>query len=206
MKSRLESLPVPVGIEPMEAKLVEDLPEGKDWQFEPKWDGFRCLAYRSGDDVALRAKSGKPLGRYFPEITAMLLKLRQQTFVLDGELIVRDGGTPSFDALQMRIHPAESRIRKLAAETPATLVLLDMLVETLGRSLLEKPLSIRLKALVAFFVKLYKDVRKKLSPVTRSRSKVHDWLKKGGGVLDGVIAKPADGPYLPGERAMLKVK
>jgi ATP-dependent DNA ligase len=206
MKSSLDSLPVPVGIEPMEAKLVEDLPEGKGWQFEPKWDGFRCLAYRAGDEVALRAKSGKPLSRYFPEVTAMLLKLKQQTFVLDGELIVRDGGVPSFDALQMRIHPAESRIQKLSTESPATLIVFDMLIDTRRRSLLETPLSARREDLEAFFAKISRDLRLKLSPATRSRAKAGQWLKRGGAVLDGVIAKQVDGLYLPGERAMLKVK
>ncbi len=122
----LKSLAVPVGIEPMEAKLVTELPEEPGWQFEPKWDGFRCLAFRAGDQVDLRAKSGKPLARYFPEIVAFLKALKPKEFVIDGELAIPVGGTLSFDALQMRIHPAESRIKKLAAETPAILILFDI--------------------------------------------------------------------------------
>jgi ATP-dependent DNA ligase len=114
----LKSLAVPLGVEPMEAKLVTELPHEAGWQFEPKWDGFRCLAYRAGDQVDLRAKSGKTLARYFPEIVAMLLRLKQKEFVLDGEIAIPIGDTLSFDALQMRIHPAESRIKKLAHEPP----------------------------------------------------------------------------------------
>ena len=113
----LKTLAVPVGIEPMEAKLVTELPKEPGWQFEPKWDGFRCLAFRAGREVDLRAKSGKPLARYFPEVVAMLAALKPSPFVIDGELAIPVGGTLSFDALQMRIHPAESRIKKLAAET-----------------------------------------------------------------------------------------
>ena len=110
--SSLKSLAVPVGIEPMEAKLVDELPEEPGWQFEPKWDGFRCLAFRAGDEVDLRAKSGKPLGRYFPEIVAKLARdFPPSRFVIDGELAIPVGDTLSFDALQMRLHPAESRIR-----------------------------------------------------------------------------------------------
>ena len=127
--SSLKSLAVPVGIEPMEAKLVAELPEEPGWQFEPKWDGFRCLAFRAGDQVDLRAKSGKPLARYFPEVVAMLCDLKPSRFVLDGELAIPVGDTLSFDALQMRIHPAESRIKKLAVETPAILILFDMLLD-----------------------------------------------------------------------------
>src|SRR5512146_667679 len=132
----LKDLAVRVGIEPMEAKLVSELPRGPGWQFEPKWDGFRCLAYRAGDEVDLRAKSGKTLARYFPEVAAMLLRLPQKEFVLDGELAIPLGDTLSFDALQMRIHPAESRIKKLAIETPAILILFDLLLDAKGKSLI----------------------------------------------------------------------
>ena len=138
--SALKSLAVPVDVEPMEAKLVAELPEEPGWQFEPKWDGFRCLAFRAGDQVDLRAKSGKPLGRYFPEVVAMLMGLKPSRFVIDGELAIPVGDTLSFDALQMRIHPAESRIKKLAVETPAILILFDMLLDTDGNSLIEDPL------------------------------------------------------------------
>src|SRR5215471_13473171 len=107
----------------MEARLVDDLPAQPGWQFEPKWDGFRCLAFRAGDQVEMRAKSGKPLARYFPEVVALLRELRLSRFVLDGELAIPAGETLSFDALQMRLHPAETRIRRLAIETPAVLML-----------------------------------------------------------------------------------
>ena len=117
--SPLASLAIPIGLAPMEAKLVDDLPDEAGWQFEPKWDGFRCLAFRAGDDVDLRAKSGKPLARYFPEVVAQLKELPFTQFVIDGELAIQDGDDLSFDALQMRLHPAESRVLKLAAKTPA---------------------------------------------------------------------------------------
>jgi ATP-dependent DNA ligase len=112
---------------PMEALLAGELPDGKGWQYEPKWDGFRCLAKREGEDVQLISKSGKPLGRYFPEMVAVLAGLKQDRFLLDGELIISVGDVLSFDALQLRLHPAESRVRKLAAESPAELMLFDLL-------------------------------------------------------------------------------
>jgi ATP-dependent DNA ligase len=122
----LSRLAVPLDIEPMEAKLVEQLPTEPGWQFEPKWDGFRCLAFRAGAEIALHAKSGKPFGRFFPEVVTLLQSLAGSQFVLDGELVIAAGNSFSFDALQMRLHPAESRIRKLAGETPATFILFDM--------------------------------------------------------------------------------
>jgi ATP-dependent DNA ligase len=197
---------VPVGIEPMEAKLVTELPEEPGWQFEPKWDGFRCLAFRAGREVDLRAKSGKPLARYFPEVVAMLAALKPSPFVIDGELTIPVGGTLSFDALQMRIHPAESRIKKLAAETPAILILFDMLLDTKGNSLIEAPLSKRRAALERFFKAAGKAEGLKLSPYTLERDEARRWLDDARGALDGVIAKENEGPYLPGMRAMLKVK
>ena len=197
---------MPVGIEPMEAKLVTELPEDKGWQFEPKWDGFRCLAYRAGREVDLRAKSGKPLARYFPEVVAMLASLKPDCFVLDGELAIPAGGTLSFDALQQRIHPAESRIKRLAAETPAILILFDMLLDTRGRSLIETPLTDRRAALEQFYKSAGGTRALKLSPYTAKRAEVERWLDEARGALDGVVAKRIDGAYLPGERAMLKVK
>jgi ATP-dependent DNA ligase len=132
--SSLKNLAVPPGIEPMEAKLVAELPDEPGWQFEPKWDGFRCLAFRAGKEVDLRAKSGKPLARYFPEVVDVLAGLKPKQFALDGELAIPLNGTLSFDALQMRIHPAESRIKKLAVETPAILILFDMLLDAKDKS------------------------------------------------------------------------
>jgi ATP-dependent DNA ligase len=202
----LKSLAVPVGIEPMEAKLVTELPEEPGWQFEPKWDGFRCLAFRAGDQVDLRAKSGKPLARYFPEVVAFLKALKPKEFVVDGELAIPLDGSLSFDALQMRIHPAESRIKKLAAETPAILILFDMLLDTKGKSLIEAPLTKRRVALERFFKAAGKTEGLKLSPYTLDRDLARRWLDDARGALDGVVAKQSDGPYLPGMRAMLKVK
>ena len=190
----------------MEAKLVPELPGDPGWQFEPKWDGFRCLAFRAGPQIDLRAKSGKPLARYFPEIVTMLKGLRHAQFVVDGELAIPIDGTLSFDALQMRIHPAESRIKKLAVETPATLILFDMLLDAKGNSLIDLPLIKRRAALETFYKAAGKVEGSKLSPYTLDRKKAQAWLEERQASLDGVVAKRVDGPYLPGERAMLKVK
>src|SRR5271170_4685607 len=190
----------------MEARLVEELPREPGWQFEPKWDGFRCLAFRSGDEVELRAKSGKTLSRYFPDVVAMLAALAPQRFVLDGELAVPIGEILSFDALQARLHPAESRVRKLAAEPPAILILFDCLMNTDGVNLLDKPLRDRRTALEDFFDSVGRQPRLKLTPFTHDYRQAQRWLNKVGGALDGVVAKRLDGVYQPGERAMLKFK
>src|SRR3569833_1544339 len=137
---------------PMEALLAAELPDGPGWQFEPKWDGFRCLARRHGDEVTLTSKSGKPLARYFPEVVEMLRHLKDRDFLLDGELIIPVGDALSFEALQLRLHPAESRVRKLAAEHPAELMLFDLL-EIDGEDLMQEPLAERRKALEKFFTK-----------------------------------------------------
>ena len=188
----------------MEAKLVAALPEGEAWQFEPKWDGFRCLAYRDGGEVRLLSKAGKPLGRYFPEVVAMLEGLRADRFLLDGELIVPVGETLSFGALQARLHPAESRIRKLSAETPAQLMLFDCL--QLGdEQLLEAPLRVRRERLEAFH-REHGRADLLLSPISFTAEEGAEWLARSGGALDGVVAKARDERYRPGERAMLKVK
>ncbi len=188
----------------MEAKRVEALPEGEGWQFEPKWDGFRCLAFRDGDGIALMAKSGKPLTRFFPEVAAMVEAVGVDRFVVDGELVVPQGDTLSFDALQMRLHPAESRIRKLSRETPARLVLFDMLQDG-DAVLLDRPLRERRERLEAFHETAGNEMLE-LSPFTRDRAVACDWLAHTGAALDGVVAKRLDGAYEPGERAMLKVK
>ena len=197
---------LPLDLPPMEARLAEDLPEDPGWQFEPKWDGFRCLAFRAGDRVELRAKSGKPLARYFPEMAAVLRRLEQSRFVVDGELAIPLGETFSFDALQMRLHPAESRIRKLAVETPAVLILFDLLAAPSGEILLQAPLAQRRAALDAFFRSSGSEASVRLSPFTRDEAEARRWLEASGRALDGVIAKRIDGAYQPGERAMLKVK
>jgi ATP-dependent DNA ligase len=187
----------------MEAQSAPALPDGPGWWFEPKWDGFRCLAFRDGDQVVLQAKSGKPLGRYFPEVVALLAALPATSFVLDGELLVAQGGRFSFEALQMRLHPAESRIRRLAKETPAALALFDMLLTPDGQDLRPRPLSERHAALAAFHKK-FGGPQLTLTPGTDDRDQAQSWLDSG--TLEGIVAKRLDGPYLEGERAMIKVK
>jgi ATP-dependent DNA ligase len=203
--AKFNRLPVKPDLPPMEAKLVDALPEEPGWQYEPKWDGFRCLVFRDGHDVELQSKSGKPLGRYFPEVVAMVARLKAERLVLDGELIIPVGGLLSFEALQLRLHPAESRVRKLAAETPAELMLFDCLLSAEGESLAEQPLSERRQALEAFHA-AGKPTSLHLSPRTKDRKVAQSWLDGAGGALDGVVAKRLDGRYEAGERAMLKVK
>jgi len=193
--------PVPA---PMEALLAAELPEGNGWQFEPKWDGFRCLAQRDGGEVTLTSKSGKPLARYFPEVVDMLSSVKAKRFLLDGELIIPVGDALSFDALQMRLHPAESRVRRLSKETPAELMVFDLL-ELDGESLTDLPLRQRRKHLENFYRKNAVPGLE-LSPMTCDRDVALDWLQRSGGALDGVIAKRSDQEYRSGERAMIKVK
>ncbi|QXQ04735.1 ATP-dependent DNA ligase [Sphingosinicellaceae bacterium] len=188
---------------PMEAKLVAVLPDESGWQFEPKWDGFRCLVFRSGDDIVLMSKSGKPLGRYFPEVTALVAALRARRFVLDGELLIDVEGALSFDALQARLHPAESRILKLSVATPARLMVFDLLDD--GEPLAGLPLSERRTRLEAFVAANPSDGIA-LSPATTKLKQAQAWLERSGAALDGVVAKRFDQPYRFGERAMLKVK
>ncbi len=191
----------------MEAKLAYAIPvEEGVWQYEPKWDGFRCLAFKAGEAVDIRAKSGKALGRYFPELVDLLRDLAAPRFVVDGEIVIELSGRFSFDALQMRLHPAESRIRKLALETPARLVLFDMLADIQGHVLTRQPLSVRRIALETF-VKAMPGKGIELSPVTFDPEEAEAWLKDAGhGKTDGVVTKRRDDPYAPGERAMVKIK
>ena len=191
-------------IAPMEAKLVEVLPSDLGWQYEPKWDGFRAIVVRDGDEVRLHSKSGKPLARYFPEIVALVASLAATRFVLDGELILPLGEILSFDALQQRLHPAESRIRRLSKETPAQLMLFDCLASG-DTSLRDRPLVERRAALEAFH-RDHGGPALLLSPASSDRAQAERWLAGSGGALDGVVAKRLDEPYRSGERAMLKVK
>jgi ATP-dependent DNA ligase len=197
---------LPLDTPPMEARRDEKLPEGPGWQFEPKWDGFRCLAFRAGPAVELRAKSGKPLARYFPEVVALLRGLPPSRFVLDGELVVPVGKTFSFDALQMRLHPAESRIKKLAVETPADFIVFDLLATEGAANFLHAPLLERRVALESFFQSAGPHDSLVLSRYTRRTSRARDWLDTFSTAVDGVIAKRLDGPYEAGRRAMIKVK
>jgi len=187
----------------MEAQSTESLPDGPGWWFEPKWDGFRCLAFRDGAEVILQAKSGKPLSRYFPEVVAWLSSLPENGFAIDGELLIPADGTYSFEALQMRLHPAESRIRRLAGETPAVLVVFDMLQAPDGADLRTRPLRERRTAL-ARFVARHDQPGLVLTQGTEDRAQAQAWLDAGQ--LEGVVAKRLDGPYAEGERAMVKVK
>jgi ATP-dependent DNA ligase len=190
-------------IEPMEALLVDGLPVEGSWQFEPKWDGFRCIAVKHGSGVQLFAKSSKPLHRYFPEVAAALAAL-DADFILDGELAVPVGDSLDFDAIQARLHPAESRIRKLAKETPALLILFDA-IELDGETLTAMPLAARRKLLEVFFAR-HPSPTLRLSPITTDRATAQRWLDHTDGALDGIVAKRTDDVYLPGQRAMLKVK
>ena len=190
--------------EPMEALLATELPEGNGWQYEPKWDGFRCIARRDGDDIQMISRSGKQLGRYFPEVVAILGRTNEKHFVVDGELILPLADRLDFEALQMRLHPAESRIRKLAKETPALLMLFDILAAG-GKSFGDQPLADRRKALERFHKSNAVDGLL-LSPITTNHDQALGWLQRSGGALDGVVAKRLDQPYRFGERAMVKVK
>ena len=192
----------------MEARLAAEIPtDDGPWLYEPKWDGFRCVVYKSGRTVELRAKSGKPLHRYFPEVVEMFRSVRAPRFILDGELVIEIDGRLAFDDLQMRLHPAASRIKRLSAATPARFVAFDILRSPDGRDLTGEPLRVRRKALAAFMRDA--GVRKKLvpSPATRNIEKARQWLadERGKGT-DGVVAKRLDDPYTPGERSMIKVK
>jgi ATP-dependent DNA ligase len=190
---------------PMEALLVRELPEGSQWRYEPKWDGFRCLAERNGGDVMLTSKSGKPLGRYFPEVVDMLSRVRAKRWILDGELVIDVDGARSFSALQLRLHPAASRIAKLTRETPASFVLFDLLMTERGTLLLDKPLGERRARLEAWHGKHGTDALL-LSPQTDSLAVARSWLDTHGESIDGIVAKNATEPYQGGERAMRKYK
>jgi ATP-dependent DNA ligase len=191
----------------MEARQVEELPSGPGWQFEPKWDGFRCLAARRVGKVELIGRSGKSLARYFPEVVEALAALAPQRFVMDGELAIPSGDVLSFDALQMRLHPAASRIQRLAAETPAVFIVFDLLETADGEDIRGEPLVRRRRELERFFAVHGETEIMRLSPATSDRAQAMSWLARaGGGELDGVVAKQLDEPYRAGERAMLKVK
>ena len=195
------TLPIPLDYAPMEAKSVASLPEGDVWQYEPKWDGFRCLAFKNAADVRLRSKSGQPFERYFPEIVAAMAALPAARFVLDGELVIPDGNTLSFDLLLMRIHPAASRVQKLAHEHPARYVAFDLLADANGRSMVDLPLAKRREALERFAGRTFaKAPAFRLSPATRSRKEVDRWLAASGDGIDGIVAKRVDAAYRSGDR------
>jgi ATP-dependent DNA ligase len=200
-------LPVATNYAPMEALRIAELPSGDEWQYEPKWDGFRCLAFRDHKKVDLRSKAGKPLTRYFPELAAALLKLKAPQFVLDGEIVIATGKALSFDQLLMRIHPAASRIQKLSQANPSTFIVFDLLVDERGKNLTKLPLQERRRKLEAFAKKyLGENSIIRLSPVTTDPAQARKWFRMGVG-LDGVIAKRRDLPYQTGARTgMVKIK
>jgi ATP-dependent DNA ligase len=224
------ALPIQPPFPPMEAKAVAEIPKGDSWAYEPKWDGFRCLAFRKGNEVLLQSKAGQPLGRYFPEMVEALTKLPAKQFVLDGEIVILQDGRLAFDDLLMRIHPAESRIRKLSKATPASYLVFDLLVDERGKSLIGLPLSQRREKLEELFEELKTHSSKKrlngapelsgaldvsqgaeqilLSPSVRDFSTARRWLTElAVSGFDGVVAKQLDCPYASGERtAMRKIK
>jgi ATP-dependent DNA ligase len=203
------SLPLRYPYPPMEADLVDALPDGGRWQYEPKWDGFRCLAFRDGETVRLQSKAGKPLGRYFPDVVESLLALDVPRFVLDGEIVIPVDGRLSFDELLLRVHPAASRVRTLVAAHRARLMVFDLLVDERGRALVDLPLSQRRERLERFARRWFPSSKRLvLSRATRRLATARTWLAGGGdGDLDGVVAKLVELPYRSGERdGMLKVK
>ena len=202
------SLPLSPRYPPMEARLVDEIPGGPGWQYEPKWDGFRCLAFRDGDRIELQSKNGQPLARYFPEVVEHLRSLPARSFVLDGEIVIPRDGHLSFDDLLQRIHPAASRIERLSRERPAVLIVFDLLVDASGKALVHRPLRERRRRLEAFTAKALAgrdDIR--LSPATEDPVQARAWLDMTGATLDGIVAKRLDLPYQTGERTgMQKVK
>jgi ATP-dependent DNA ligase len=201
-------LPIRPPFPPMEARLVEEIPVGDEWQYEPKWDGFRCLAFRKGENLELQSKSGQSLTRYFPEVAEQLLRLRAKKFVLDGELAVPISGHFSFDTLLQRIHPAASRVMKLSKSSPAIFIAFDLLVDNGGESLINVPLSERRTRLEKFVREFAgKNCSIRLSPSTNSLAKAKSWFQKVGSDLDGIVAKRRDLDYRTGDRSgMEKVK
>jgi ATP-dependent DNA ligase len=201
------NLPLTTPFLPMEAKLVSDIPIGPAWEYEPKWDGFRCLAFKSGHEIELQSKAGQPLTRYFPEIVAALQEVKADQFVLDGELIVPVNGRLSFDDLLQRIHPAASRVQTLSQTHPAQLVIFDLLVDDNAASLIAEPQSSRRKHLEHLYKKyLATNKSLTLSRHTEDPAEAKTWLKEMRGQLDGIVAKRTNEPYKSAERAMLKIK
>jgi ATP-dependent DNA ligase len=190
-------------VEPMLAKLAEQLPDG-DYLYEPKWDGFRAIVFRSADDVYIQSRDSRPLDRYFPELHDTLIARLPANCVIDGEIVIVTAQGLDFDTLQLRLHPAASRVEKLAKQTPSSFVAFDVL-EIGQRNLMAAPQSERRAALEKLLATVNPPVH--LTPVTRDRAVALDWLTRFEGAgLDGVIAKLESGTYLPGKRAMIKVK
>jgi ATP-dependent DNA ligase len=188
----------------MLAKRVGELPEGDNWIFEPKWDGFRALVFRDGDEILIQSRDEKPLNRYFPEVAETLQAQLPSRCVLDGEIVIAHQGALNFDALQLRLHPAASRVNRLAREIPASVVFFDILCEG-DRDLRGEPFQERRKKLEAILSSAQPPVH--ITPATQDRRVAADWFRRFEGAgLDGVMAKLDSGSYEPDKRVMLKVK
>jgi ATP-dependent DNA ligase len=192
----------------MEALSVDHIPSGPEWQYEPKWDGFRCLVFREGDRIELQSKAGQPLTRYFPELVEDIRRVKVEKLVLDSEIVVPVKRTFSFDALLQRIHPAQSRVNKLAHETPALIIAFDLLLDGEGKPLIDLPLSERRRKLDLLAPKYFRGTKRiRLSPATSKLVEAKRWLERVGATLDGTIAKRRDLPYRSGGRSgMQKIK
>ncbi|HTC90773.1 MAG TPA: ATP-dependent DNA ligase [Bryobacteraceae bacterium] len=200
-------LPIRILFAPMEAGVAAEIPAGEEWQYEPKWDGFRCLAFRDGDEVELQSKAEKPLTRYFPELVDALRGLKAKQFVLDGEIIIPVDGEPSFDELLQRIHPAASRVKMLSEQHPGLFIVFDLLVNERGADLTQKLLEQRRRELERWAKKFLRGRGIVLSPATRDFQEAKAWFQQMRGSLDGVIAKRLDLPYEGGSReGMQKIK
>lgn len=197
-------LPVNPPVLPMLAKRVSELPEGDEWIYEPKWDGFRTLVFKDGDEIYLQSRDEKPLNRYFPELLPALAKQLPKRCVLDGEMVIAQGGTLDFESLQLRLHPAESRVKKLAAEIPASLVFFDVLAED-NHDLRNKPFEKRREVLERILKNAEPPIH--CTPATTDGNVARDWFNRFEGAgLDGVVAKLKSTLYEPNKRVMLKVK
>jgi ATP-dependent DNA ligase len=192
----------------MEALSVDQIPSGPEWQYEPKWDGFRCLVFRNGGRIELQSKAGQPLTRYFPELVEDIRRVKAEKLVLDSEIVVPVERTFSFDALLQRIHPAQSRVNKLARETPALIIAFDLLLDGEGKPLIDLPLSERRRKLDLLAPKYFRGTKRiRLSPATSKLVEAKRWLDRVGATLDGIIAKRRDLPYRSGDRSgMQKIK
>jgi ATP-dependent DNA ligase len=199
------NLPITTSFETMEGLVKDELPTGDNWVYEPKWDGFRGLVFRDGDDIELMSRSQKPLGRYFPDIVAAARELKATRFVIDGEIVIPHEDRLSFERLLMRIHPAASRVNKLAIETPAVFVAFDVLLCETGEPLMDVPFGERRRRLEEFAAAYFTDSIR-ISPETRDIDVAKEWLYDSADGLDGVMAKRLDMTYRSGERAMIKVK
>ena len=198
------NLPVNPPLLPMLAKRVEGLPPGEDWIFEPKWDGFRALVFRDGDEIFIQSRDQKPLNRYFPELLEPLRATLPTRCVLDGEIVIQKDGELDFDLLQLRLHPAASRVNKLSKETPASFVFFDILSQD-ELDLRNERFDVRRKRLESLFSSAKPPIH--ITPATTERTLAEDWFRRFEGAgFDGVVAKQTSGVYEPNKRVMLKVK